>query len=133
MVIQDADRFGLAQLHQLRGRIGRGQQQAYCLLVADPKNAVGKQRMQIMVETNNGFRIAEADLKMRGQGDLFGQQQSGVPVFKVGDPVVDLGALQTAQLEAAKIVNQPNWQSQPAFQNLAKYLNQVMQIEQGLD
>ena len=133
MVIQDADRFGLAQLHQLRGRIGRGQQQAYCLLVADPKNAVGKQRMQIMVETNNGFRIAEADLKMRGQGDLFGQQQSGVPEFKVGDPVVDLGALQTAQLEAAKIVNQPDWQSQPAFQNLAKYLNQVMQIEQGLD
>ncbi len=133
MVIQDADRFGLAQLHQLRGRIGRGQQQAYCLLVADPKNAVGKQRMQIMVETNNGFRIAEADLKMRGQGDLFGQQQSGVPEFKVGDPVVDLGALQTAQLEAAKIVNQPDWQSQPAFQNLAEYLNQVMQIEQGLD
>ncbi|EOA09208.1 ATP-dependent DNA helicase RecG [Pediococcus acidilactici] len=133
MVIQDADRFGLAQLHQLRGRIGRGQQQAYCLLVADPKNAVGKQRMQIMVETNNGFRIAEADLKMRGQGDLFGQQQSGVPEFKVGDPVLDLGALQTAQLEAAKIVNQPDWQSQPAFQNLAKYLNQVMQIEQGLD
>ena len=70
---------------------------------------------------------------MRGQGDLFGQQQSGVPEFKVGDPVVDLGALQTAQLEAAKIVNQPDWQSQPAFQNLAKYLNQVMQIEQGLD
>lgn len=133
MVIQDADRFGLAQLHQLRGRVGRGQYQAYCILVADPKNEVGKQRMQIMVDTNDGFEISEADLKMRGQGDLFGKQQSGVPEFKVGDPVVDLGALQTAQIDAAKIVSQPAWGQDPRYQNLRLYLENKIQINKSLD
>lgn len=133
MVIQDADRFGLAQLHQLRGRVGRGQYQAYCILVADPKNEVGKQRMQIMVDTNDGFEISEADLKMRGQGDLFGKQQSGVPEFKVGDPVVDLGALQTAQIDAAKIVSQPAWDQDPRYQNLRLYLENKIQINKSLD
>lgn len=133
MVIHDADRFGLAQLHQLRGRVGRGQDQAYCILVADPKNDVGKQRMQIMVDTNDGFMISEADLKMRGQGDLFGKQQSGVPEFKVGDPVVDLGALQTAQIDAGKIVMQKGWNNKPEYQNLVFYLEKIMRINQNLD
>ncbi|KRN95253.1 ATP-dependent DNA helicase RecG [Pediococcus stilesii] len=133
MIIQDADRFGLAQLHQLRGRVGRGQEQAYCILVADPKNDVGKQRMQIMVDTNDGFVISEADLKMRGQGDLFGKQQSGVPEFKVGDPVVDLGALQTAQIDAGKIVSQPGWSKKMEYRNLVNYLEKIMRINQNLD
>lgn len=133
MIIQDADRFGLAQLHQLRGRVGRGQDQAYCILVADPKNDVGKQRMQIMVDTNDGFVISEADLKMRGQGDLFGKQQSGVPEFKVGDPVVDLGALQTAQIDAGKIVSQPGWSKKMEYRNLVNYLEKIMRINQNLD
>lgn len=133
MIIQDADRFGLAQLHQLRGRVGRGRDQAYCILVADPKNDVGKQRMQIMVDTNDGFVISEADLKMRGQGDLFGKQQSGVPEFKVGDPVVDLGALQTAQIDAGKIVSQPGWSKKMEYRNLVNYLEKIMRINQNLD
>src|SRR5699024_11908710 len=72
MVIYDADRFGLAQLHQLRGRVGRGDKQSYCILIADPKGEVGKQRMAIMTETNDGFRLSEEDLKLRGPGDFFG-------------------------------------------------------------
>lgn len=133
MVIHDADRFGLAQLHQLRGRVGRGSAQAYCILVADPKNQTGRERMQIMVDTTDGFKISEADLKMRGQGDLFGKQQSGVPIFKVGDPVVDIGALQTAQIEASKIVTQDNWQQLPQYQNINNYLDQELQLNQTLD
>ena len=133
MVIYDADRFGLAQLHQLRGRVGRGLDQAYCILVADPKTEVGKQRMKTMVDTTNGFEIAEADLKMRGQGDLFGKQQSGMPDFKVGDPVVDLGALQTAQIESAKIVNEPDWEKQTENLKLVYYMQHVMKINRHLD
>lgn len=133
MVIQDADRFGLAQLHQLRGRVGRGDAQAFCILVADPKSQTGRERMEIMVETNDGFRISEADLKMRGQGDIFGKQQSGTPIFKVGDPVVDIGALQTAQLEASKIVNISNWQKIPQYQNLAGFVTKGLKINQDLD
>lgn len=79
MVIFDADRFGLSQLHQLRGRIGRGQTQSYCVFLADPKTEAGKQRMKIVAETNDGFKLAEEDLKMRGEGDLFGKAQSGLP------------------------------------------------------
>src|SRR5699024_7810079 len=74
MVIYDAERFGLAQLHQLRGRVGRGDKQSYCILIADPKTDVGKERMHIMRQTNNGFKLAEEDLKLRGPGDFFGKK-----------------------------------------------------------
>ena len=77
MLIYDADRFGLAQLHQLRGRVGRGEHQSYCVLLANPKTDEGKERMMSMTETNDGFRLAEKDLELRGPGDLFGKKQSG--------------------------------------------------------
>lgn len=104
MVIMDAERFGLSQLHQLRGRVGRGNKQSYCILVADPKGETGKERMQIMTETNDGFELSEADLKLRGPGDFFGRKQSGVPEFKVADLVHDFKALQIAREDAAKII-----------------------------
>src|SRR5699024_4418785 len=75
MLIYDAERFGLSQLHQLRGRVGRGDHQSYCILLADPKGEVGKERMRIMQETNDGFELSEADLKLRGPGDFFGKKQ----------------------------------------------------------
>ncbi|MEC3078913.1 helicase-related protein, partial [Bacillus tropicus] len=77
MVIYDAERFGLSQLHQLRGRVGRGSEQSYCLLIADPKSETGKERMRIMTETNDGFVLSEKDLELRGPGDFFGSKQSG--------------------------------------------------------
>ena len=87
MLIMDADRFGLSQLHQLRGRVGRGDKQSYAVLVANPKTESGKKRMKIMTETTNGFVLAEEDLKMRGSGEIFGTRQSGIPEFQVADIV----------------------------------------------
>lgn len=93
MVIFDANRFGLSQLHQLRGRVGRGDKQSYCILIADPKNEIAIERMRIMTESNDGFKLAQKDLELRGQGDLLGSQQSGLPNFKVGNPVTDFNVL----------------------------------------
>ncbi|QKS71473.1 ATP-dependent DNA helicase RecG [Paenalkalicoccus suaedae] len=104
MVIYDADRFGLAQLHQLRGRVGRGSDQAYCILLADPKSENGKERMQIMTETSNGFELSERDLELRGPGDFFGVKQSGLPELKVADIVEDYRILEIARDDATKLV-----------------------------
>lgn len=104
MVIYNADRFGLSQLHQLRGRIGRGQTQSYCVFLADPKTNSGKARMKIIASTNDGFKLAEEDLKMRGEGDLFGKAQSGLPEFRVGDVVNNYNTLVVAQKEARALV-----------------------------
>ena len=122
MLIYDADRFGLAQLHQLRGRVGRGQQQSYCLLIADPKTEDGVKRMQTMVETNDGFVVAQRDLELRGSGDVLGNKQSGVPDFKVGDPVADLKMLQIARSDAANLINTPDWDLRDENQPLVYYL-----------
>ena len=102
MVIYDAERFGLAQLHQLRGRVGRGSAQSYCILLADPKSEEGKERMTSMTETNDGFKLAQKDLELRGPGDFFGRKQSGLPEFKMADLVHDYRALETARQDAEK-------------------------------
>ncbi|MER2105531.1 MAG: ATP-dependent DNA helicase RecG [Solibacillus sp.] len=104
MTIYDAERFGLAQLHQLRGRVGRGEHQSYCVLIADPKSDEGKERMTSMTETNDGFRLAEKDLELRGSGDFFGKRQSGLPEFKMADLVHDYRALETARQDAARML-----------------------------
>lgn len=118
MVIYDADRFGLAQLHQLRGRVGRGDKASYCILVSDPKGDAGKERMKIMTETNNGFILSEKDLELRGPGDVFGNKQSGIPDFKVGDIVGDFAALETARLDAAELVQRTDFYTNPDFSAL---------------
>ncbi|MCQ6279700.1 ATP-dependent DNA helicase RecG [Bacillus sp. EB600] len=112
MIIYDAERFGLSQLHQLRGRVGRGSEQSYCILLADPKSEVGKERMKIMTETTDGFVLSEKDLELRGPGDFFGKKQSGVPEFKVADMVHDYRALETARKDAAALIDsQTFWTS----------------------
>jgi ATP-dependent DNA helicase RecG len=104
MLIYDAERFGLSQLHQLRGRVGRGNEQSFCILLADPKTDVGKERMRIMTETNDGFVLSEKDLELRGPGDFFGKKQSGLPEFKLADMVHDYRALETARNDAAILI-----------------------------
>ena len=104
MIIYNADRFGLSQLHQLRGRIGRGQTQSYCMFIADPKTDSGKARMKIIAETTDGFKLAQEDLKMRGEGDLFGKAQSGLPEFRVGNVVNNYNILVEAQKVAKELV-----------------------------
>jgi ATP-dependent DNA helicase RecG len=90
MLIENAERFGLAQLHQLRGRIGRGEHKSYCILLRSPKaNDEAKEKLQLLEQTSDGFQIAEADLKIRGPGDLLGTAQSGLPPLQLGDPLAD--------------------------------------------
>jgi ATP-dependent DNA helicase RecG len=101
MIIEHAERFGLSQLHQLRGRVGRGAQKSYCILLAsDKQTAVARERLGIMEETTDGFRIAEKDLEIRGPGEVMGTRQSGVPTFRVGNLVRDVEILEEARKEA---------------------------------
>ncbi|KKM11915.1 hypothetical protein SY88_06875 [Clostridiales bacterium PH28_bin88] len=104
MVIEGAERFGLAQLHQLRGRVGRGRHKSYCLLLGSPKTLEARQRMEVISKIYDGFRIAEEDLKIRGPGDLFGTRQHGLPELKVADLVRDAGVLELARREAAALL-----------------------------
>lgn len=109
MVIQDAERFGLSQLHQLRGRVGRGEHQSYCILVSTPKTENGKKRMKIMTESNDGFYLSQKDLEMRGAGDVFGVRQSGVPIFKCADIVTDAQVLLQASHDANRMLQDKRW------------------------
>ena len=123
MVIMDADRFGLSQLHQLRGRVGRGDKQSYAVLVANPKTESGKKRMKIMTETTDGFVLAEEDLKMRGSGEIFGTRQSGIPEFQVADIVEDYPILEEARKVASQIVQNKDWRRDPNWHLVALHLD----------
>jgi ATP-dependent DNA helicase RecG len=108
MVIEHAERFGLAQLHQLRGRIGRGAQKSHCILVARPRlTDEGRARLETMVRTTNGFEIAEADLLIRGPGEFFGTRQAGEVGFHVANPLRDRELLECARKEAFCLVEEP--------------------------
>ena len=104
MVIENAERFGLSQLHQLRGRVGRREHQSACYLVASPRGDDSYQRIQAMIRTNNGFQIAEADLNIRGPGEFFGTRQSGVPNFKIANIIHDATLLESAKREAELLI-----------------------------
>ena len=111
MVIESAERFGLSQLHQLRGRVGRGSDQSYCILMSGSKlSEEGKTRLQTMVKTNDGFKIAEVDLRLRGPGNLMGTQQSGVLELKIADIIKDSSLLKVARDSAQQIIKKdPNF------------------------
>lgn len=129
MLIYDADRFGLAQLHQLRGRVGRGDYQSYCVLIADPKTEEGKERMMSMVETNDGFQLAEKDLQLRGPGDFFGKKQSGLPDFKIADLIHDYRILETARQDAEKLIYDEKFWTDDEY----KYLREKIERSGVLD
>jgi ATP-dependent DNA helicase RecG len=109
MVIEHADRFGLAQLHQLRGRIGRGAAKSYCVLMRGGKvSEEGERRLDAMVRSNDGFQIAELDLELRGPGEFFGTKQAGIPSFRVANIIRDRELLEAAKREAAFVISGPN-------------------------
>ena len=115
MVVEDADRFGLSQLHQLRGRVGRGAHKSYCVLISDNRGEETRQRLRVMTRTGDGFRIAEEDLRLRGPGDFFGRRQHGLPALKVADLSCDMALLREAQAAAeAQLETDPQLRACPA-------------------
>lgn len=122
MVIYDAHRFGLSQIHQLRGRVGRADRPGYCFLLTNTKDADSLQRLQICVETKDGFAISKADLRLRGPGDILGTRQSGIPGFILGDVVQDANILEVARADAADILNRLEDKS---YKNIKSYLNTI--------
>lgn len=130
MIIMDADRFGLSQLHQLRGRVGRGEHASYCVLIADPKTEVGQERMKVLTETDDGFEVARRDLELRGPGDFFGTKQSGVPEFRIADMVSDFAVLEAARDDAVRLVAGEAFWTSPEYGPLRGYL-QREQVLQG--
>ena len=117
MVIENAERYGLSQLHQLRGRIGRGQYQSTCILITDAQNQETLKRLKLFRDTSDGFQIAEADLKLRGPGDFFGSRQHGLPQLKIADMTTDMEVLRQAQACAKELTRQ-NALEQPAYRGL---------------
>ena len=123
MVIENAERFGLAQLHQLRGRVGRGSDKSFCYLVATPKTDDAYRRIQVMVRSNNGFEIAEEDLNIRGPGEFFGTRQSGIPKFKIANIISDAALLETAKKEAMLLIKDDPQLKDPEHQLMKRMLN----------
>jgi ATP-dependent DNA helicase RecG len=131
MIIESAERFGLSQLHQLRGRVGRGADQSFCILMTSHKlSSEAKTRLETMVATNDGFEIAEVDLRLRGPGDIMGTQQSGVLNLKIADIIKDNDILKTARHHAIQLLKDDpsiekseNLAVRHAYSQLVKYKN----------
>jgi len=130
MVIENAERFGLAQLHQLRGRVGRGAEQSYCILVTDKAPETARERIRTLVESSDGFYISEMDLKLRGPGEFLGTRQSGVPVFRIGNLIRDHDILEAARREALEFAEHPP--SQEEFERAMRYVREHWQRRYGL-
>lgn len=130
MVIEQAERFGLAQLHQLRGRVGRGGEQSYCILVTGKMNDTAAERIRTLVDSTDGFFIAEMDLKLRGPGEFFGTRQSGLPVFRIGNVIRDQEILELARGEATAFVESPP--SAEELRRAAAYIRDHWQRRYGL-
>ena len=131
MVIEDADRFGLSQLHQLRGRVGRGKDKSYCILTSRNKNPQTIARLKALCATNDGFRIAEEDLALRGPGDFFGSRQSGLPVFRVANLSCDLETLKLAQQASVDWINTHGAEDSPENEALRSRIGELFQRADG--
>ncbi len=129
MVIEDADRFGLSQLHQLRGRVGRGKHKSYCVLITDNRSEETLARMRVMAQTGDGFRIAEEDLRLRGPGDFFGRRQHGLPALKVADLSWDMALLKEAQQAARTLLDRdPGLEDHPL---IAQRTRELFEASEG--
>ena len=127
MIIENAEQFGLSQLHQLRGRVGRGTQQSYCVLVTNNQSDFTKQRMEIMTRTSDGFEIANDDLKLRGPGDFFGKRQHGLPRLKIADLYADMDILKITSDAARKILDDDSTLSKPENSGLLRMINKLFE------
>ncbi len=125
MIVENAERFGLSQLHQLRGRVGRGKHKSYCILVSDADSDDVRARLKIMCQTNDGFKISEEDLRLRGPGDFFGSRQHGLPAMHIADLGADTQVLQQAQQEALALLDQDPDLSQPENAQLHERIDQL--------
>ena len=131
MIIEDADRFGLSQLHQLRGRVGRGKAKSYCILTSHTKKQETLYRLKAFCKTTDGFKIAEEDLKMRGPGDFFGSRQSGLPMFRMASLVVDLQTLKDAQAASTYWIDESGTAQTPESQALRRRIGELFKRSQG--
>ena len=131
MVVENAERFGLSQLHQLRGRVGRGRTKSWCVLLSDSRNEETKRRLRVMTETNDGFKIAEEDLRLRGPGDFFGSRQHGLPVLKAADLSCDMRTLDEAQQAAKALLADDPGLTQPAHGPLRRRIGQLLELKDG--
>ena len=131
MVIEDADRFGLSQLHQLRGRVGRGKAKSYCILTSHNKNQETLQRLKALCKTTDGFKIAEEDLKLRGPGDFFGSRQSGLPTFRVANLSYDLQTLKDAQAASAEWIDRSGTSDAPEAVALRQRIGELFTRAEG--
>ena len=131
MVIEDADRFGLSQLHQLRGRVGRGKAKSYCILTTQNRNPDTRMRLKALCKTNDGFRIAEEDLRLRGPGDFFGSRQSGLPAFRVADLSFDMAVLKQAQQASAEWIDRYGTIDSPEAQALRQRVAELFARAEG--
>ena len=130
MLIEQAERYGLSQLHQLRGRVGRGAEQSYCILATERLNDTGRQRIRTLVDSNDGFAIAEMDLKLRGPGEFFGTRQSGIPALRIASVIRDREILEIARREAVDFVNKPP--SEEELRSAVAYIRDHWQRRYGL-
>jgi len=124
MLVESADRFGLSQLHQFRGRVGRGEEQSYCMLLAENPSEVGRERLDIIEKVQDGFELAEADLRMRGPGEFFGTRQSGLPDLRMAK-LSDVALLELARSEAVKLFQIDRGLKMPEHRPLARELARV--------
>ena len=131
MVIEDADRFGLSQLHQLRGRVGRGKDKSYCILTSHNRNEETRQRLKALCQTNDGFQIAEEDLRLRGPGDFFGSRQSGLPAFRVADLSFDMALLKEAQQASCRWIEEYGTSDSPEAKALRQRVAELFARAEG--
>ncbi|QOX62801.1 ATP-dependent DNA helicase RecG [Anoxybacterium hadale] len=133
MLVENSERFGLAQLHQLRGRVGRGEEQSYCILISDGGSKVAEARSEIMKATNDGFLIAEKDLELRGPGEFFGMRQHGVPELKLADLVKHIKILKTVREEAEKILSEDPLLQNEAHLSFKRKIDKMFQNVENLN
>ena len=126
MVVENAERFGLAQLHQLRGRVGRGAAQSYCILVSDSDAGAAAERLDIMTRTNDGFKISQRDLELRGPGEFFGDRQSGLARFKIADLMTDMRVVQQSQAALQQILERDPLLGAPENAPLKSAVDQLL-------